>query len=319
MKPKPGEQTQGFGNLDQSSHPNIVQYYGSELGEETLSVYLEYVSGGSIHGLLQQYGPIARKGSTYDVVVVAAVIAVVAAVGVAVVEAVKAVEEPAEKQEDMKEDTYFHSYSCGNLNDKLMPLHWESYEKVRKKLLSVYATQLLKKEHSGCHALLRDDKHVAAEGTTLIEQAEDVASNKKAENRDVVGLHEQRHSRGWFKTSLEMLENFKSYSAKTSLLDDLSFYGNREKMLKAKRISKAAFQTRNKWIRAEHGVPLVEDFPATCLINLNLARRRGPEEGGALGFDADEFDWFRCQFRSRNMIRRSLLSRRVYAGRASAK
>ncbi|KAL7254600.1 hypothetical protein ACSBR1_008874 [Camellia fascicularis] len=39
------------------SHPNIVQYYGSELGEETLSVYLEYVSGGSIHKLLQEYGP----------------------------------------------------------------------------------------------------------------------------------------------------------------------------------------------------------------------------------------------------------------------
>ncbi|XP_076958965.1 mitogen-activated protein kinase kinase kinase 3-like [Bidens hawaiensis] len=38
-------------------HPNIVQYYGSELGEETLSVYLEYVSGGSIHKLLQEYGP----------------------------------------------------------------------------------------------------------------------------------------------------------------------------------------------------------------------------------------------------------------------
>ncbi|MED6156390.1 hypothetical protein PIB30_014143 [Stylosanthes scabra] len=42
--------------LHQLSHPNIVQYYGSELGEETLSVYLEYVSGGSIHKLLQEYG-----------------------------------------------------------------------------------------------------------------------------------------------------------------------------------------------------------------------------------------------------------------------
>ncbi|KAK6924251.1 Protein kinase domain [Dillenia turbinata] len=42
--------------LSQLSHPNIVQYYGSELGEETLSVYLEYVSGGSIHKLLQEYG-----------------------------------------------------------------------------------------------------------------------------------------------------------------------------------------------------------------------------------------------------------------------
>ncbi|GAB2279171.1 hypothetical protein Dimus_013824 [Dionaea muscipula] len=43
--------------LSQLKHPNIVRYYGSELGEEALSVYLEYVSGGSIHKLLQQYGP----------------------------------------------------------------------------------------------------------------------------------------------------------------------------------------------------------------------------------------------------------------------
>ncbi|KAL4632572.1 hypothetical protein ACB092_04G061100 [Castanea dentata] len=43
--------------LNQLSHPNIVRYYGSELGEEALSVYLEYVSGGSIHKLLQEYGP----------------------------------------------------------------------------------------------------------------------------------------------------------------------------------------------------------------------------------------------------------------------
>ncbi|WOL14233.1 mitogen-activated protein kinase kinase kinase YODA-like [Canna indica] len=43
--------------LSQLSHPNIVQYYGSELAEETLSVFLEYVSGGSIHKLLQVYGP----------------------------------------------------------------------------------------------------------------------------------------------------------------------------------------------------------------------------------------------------------------------
>ncbi|XP_022844645.1 mitogen-activated protein kinase kinase kinase 3-like isoform X1 [Olea europaea var. sylvestris] len=42
--------------LSQLSHVNIVQYYGSDLSEETLSVYLEYVSGGSIHKLLQEYG-----------------------------------------------------------------------------------------------------------------------------------------------------------------------------------------------------------------------------------------------------------------------
>ncbi|KAH7671061.1 Mitogen-activated protein kinase kinase kinase protein [Dioscorea alata] len=43
--------------LSQLSHPNIVQYYGSELVDGSLSVYLEYVSGGSIHKLLQEYGP----------------------------------------------------------------------------------------------------------------------------------------------------------------------------------------------------------------------------------------------------------------------
>ncbi|XP_058097349.1 mitogen-activated protein kinase kinase kinase 3-like isoform X2 [Magnolia sinica] len=43
--------------LSQLLHPNIVQYYGSELAEGTLSVYLEYVSGGSIQKLLQEYGP----------------------------------------------------------------------------------------------------------------------------------------------------------------------------------------------------------------------------------------------------------------------
>lgn len=43
--------------LSQLSHPNIVRYHGSEMNEETLSVFLEYVSGGSIHKLLQEYGP----------------------------------------------------------------------------------------------------------------------------------------------------------------------------------------------------------------------------------------------------------------------
>ncbi|KAL8239057.1 hypothetical protein R6Q59_015624 [Mikania micrantha] len=101
-------------------------------------------------------------------------------------------------------------------------LHVSSEQKLLKEvqheLLSVYATQLLEKEHSGCHALLRDDKvddlsrmyrlfskiprgldpvssmfkqHVTAEGITLVKQAEDAASNKKAEKRDMVGLQEQ--------------------------------------------------------------------------------------------------------------------------------
>ncbi|KAK4572553.1 hypothetical protein RGQ29_030827 [Quercus rubra] len=43
--------------LSQLSHPNIVQFYGSKLGREKLSVYLEYVSGASIDKLLLEYGP----------------------------------------------------------------------------------------------------------------------------------------------------------------------------------------------------------------------------------------------------------------------
>ncbi|GMI89538.1 hypothetical protein HRI_002623100 [Hibiscus trionum] len=42
--------------LTELTHPNIVQYYGSELGSDKLSVYLEFVSGGSIHKLLGEYG-----------------------------------------------------------------------------------------------------------------------------------------------------------------------------------------------------------------------------------------------------------------------
>jgi cullin 1 len=79
-------------------------------------------------------------------------------------------------------------------------------EKVQNELLAQYATPLLEKEHSGCFALLRDDKeedlsrmyrlfskinrglepianmfktHVTNEGTALVKQAEDSASNKK--------------------------------------------------------------------------------------------------------------------------------------------
>ncbi|KAL6217275.1 hypothetical protein ACLB2K_010492 [Fragaria x ananassa] len=78
-------------------------------------------------------------------------------------------------------------------------------EKVQNELLVVYATQLLEKEHSGCCALLRDDKvedlsriyrlyhkitkgldpvaavfkqHVTAEGTALVQAAEDATSNQ---------------------------------------------------------------------------------------------------------------------------------------------
>ncbi|KAI7748679.1 hypothetical protein M8C21_000328, partial [Ambrosia artemisiifolia] len=99
------------------------------------------------------------------------------------------------KKEKDRVSIYLH----GSSEPKLL-------EKVQHELLSVYATQLLEKEHSGCHALLRDDKvvdlsrmyrlyskiprgldpvstmfkqHVTAEGITLVKQAEDAASNQK--------------------------------------------------------------------------------------------------------------------------------------------
>ncbi|AQK95121.1 Cullin-1 [Zea mays] len=94
----------------------------------------------------------------------------------------------------------------------------EFSQKVQNELLAQYATPLLEKEHSGCSALLRDDKvedlsrmyrlfskisrglepisnmfktHVTNEGTALVKQAEDSASNKKPEKKDIVGMQEQ--------------------------------------------------------------------------------------------------------------------------------
>ncbi|CAM8989792.1 hypothetical protein QQ045_008861 [Rhodiola kirilowii] len=111
------------------------------------------------------------------------------------------------KREKDRVGHYLHSSSEIKLLDK-----------VQNELLSVYASQLLEKEHSGCHALLRDDKiedlsrmyrlfsrinrgldpvsnifkqHVTGEGTALVKQAEDAASTKKAEKRDIVGPQEQ--------------------------------------------------------------------------------------------------------------------------------
>ncbi|KAJ0034824.1 hypothetical protein Pint_24556 [Pistacia integerrima] len=102
------------------------------------------------------------------------------------------------KREKDRVAHYLHSSSEPNLFSPL--------QKVQHELLTVFANQLLEKEHSGCHALLRDDKvedlsrmfrlfskiprgldpvsnifkqHVTAEGTALVKQAEDAANNKK--------------------------------------------------------------------------------------------------------------------------------------------
>ncbi|CAK9190316.1 unnamed protein product [Sphagnum troendelagicum] len=91
-------------------------------------------------------------------------------------------------------------------------------EKVQHELLTKYENHLLEKEHSGCDALLRDDKvedlsrmyrlfcrisrglepvaaifrqHVTDEGIMLVKQAADAASSNKGEKKDSVGAQEQ--------------------------------------------------------------------------------------------------------------------------------
>ncbi|KAL3626116.1 Cullin-1 [Castilleja foliolosa] len=112
------------------------------------------------------------------------------------------------KREKDRVANYLHSSS----EEKLL-------EKTQHELLYVYATQLLEKEHSGCHALLKNDKvddlsrmyrlfskiprgldpvskffkqHVTAEGSALVIQAEDAAASaaNRTENRDV-GVRDQ--------------------------------------------------------------------------------------------------------------------------------
>lgn len=47
--------------LSRLRHPNIVQYYGSETVDDKLYIYLEYVSGGSIYKILQEYGQLGEQ------------------------------------------------------------------------------------------------------------------------------------------------------------------------------------------------------------------------------------------------------------------
>ncbi|KAK1374371.1 Mitogen-activated protein kinase kinase kinase YODA [Heracleum sosnowskyi] len=46
--------------LSHLRHPNIVQYFGSEIVDDKLYMYLEYVSGGSVYKLLQDFGQLGE-------------------------------------------------------------------------------------------------------------------------------------------------------------------------------------------------------------------------------------------------------------------
>ncbi|KAK6164747.1 hypothetical protein DH2020_001611 [Rehmannia glutinosa] len=118
-------------------------------------------------------------------------------------------------------------------------------EKVLEKLLLAYANQLLKKEHSGLRALLRDDKvedlsrmyrlflktrtglkrvsmkfkqHVRSEGMAVIQQAEDAASDKALVTK-LMELHD-KHSRRF----LEFCNKFVGGTSCAELL--ASYYDN---------------------------------------------------------------------------------------------
>ncbi|KAL5709552.1 Cullin-1 [Ranunculus cassubicifolius] len=117
-------------------------------------------------------------------------------------------------------------------------LHVSSEEKLLKtaenELLTVHQKQLLDKENSGCVALLRDDKvedltrmfklfsrvpgglepistmfreYVTSEGINLVKQAEDAASGKKADKKDVVGMHEHT----FIKKVIELHDKYLGY------------------------------------------------------------------------------------------------------------
>ncbi|KAI9174360.1 hypothetical protein LWI28_016155 [Acer negundo] len=47
--------------LSRLRHPNIVRYYGSETIDDKIYIYLEYVSGGSIYKILQEYGQLGES------------------------------------------------------------------------------------------------------------------------------------------------------------------------------------------------------------------------------------------------------------------
>ncbi|XP_043710557.1 cullin-1-like [Telopea speciosissima] len=105
---------------------------------------------------------------------------------------------------------------------------------VRHELLFLPANQLLEKEHSGLHILLRDgqvtdlsrmyrlfssiDKglepasmifreHLISEGTAMVKEVDDAASQKKVENKNIVGLQEQV----FVQKTIELYNKYYSY------------------------------------------------------------------------------------------------------------
>ncbi|KAL8531815.1 hypothetical protein ACS0TY_008424 [Phlomoides rotata] len=68
LSPKDAETKQNARSLEKEiallsriNHPNIVQYYGPEMVADRFYIYFEYVSGGSINMIMQQYGRLGES------------------------------------------------------------------------------------------------------------------------------------------------------------------------------------------------------------------------------------------------------------------
>jgi hypothetical protein len=96
-------------------------------------------------------------------------------------------------------------------------------------------------------------------------------------NEDRAVTHSRDTQEVGLKQGLEMLSIFKSYSAKSSLLDDFNFYENREKSLKSKRCCKAVSETDDGLLLKHGGNNVIDeerktDVPDTVssLVNLTI-------------------------------------------------
>ncbi|RZC74922.1 hypothetical protein C5167_050408 [Papaver somniferum] len=124
-------------------------------------------------------------------------------------------------------------------------------EKVQEHLLLNNAQQLLEKEHSGCHVLLRDDKttdldrmyrlfvniknglnpitaafklHVTSDGTSIVIQADDAMATGKKEDKAAAGLQEQ----AFVRRLIELHDKYYAYVTNCFKKDDLFYKALKE-------------------------------------------------------------------------------------------
>lgn len=47
--------------MKELSHPNIVRYFGSQRDRTFLTIFMEYIPGGSIAALIKRFGPLKES------------------------------------------------------------------------------------------------------------------------------------------------------------------------------------------------------------------------------------------------------------------